>query len=91
MLTKSCAGCNSSPNSQVNRHADAKSDTLLRMENNNPIREHYYGFVTCGLIAVISLLLFVLRVPIAFKLALLLVAAIIVITILSKAGRATGQ
>jgi len=58
------------------------------MAHNNPIREHYYGFVTCGLIAIVALLLFILRVPIVVRLSLLLVAAIVFATILSKAARA---
>jgi hypothetical protein len=58
------------------------------MAHHNPIRQHYYGFITCGLIAIIAVLLSILRVPVAVRLSLLVVAAIVFVTILSKAGRA---
>jgi hypothetical protein len=58
------------------------------MANNNPIREHYYGFVTCGLIAIVALILSILRVPVVIRLSLLVVAAIVFATILAKASRA---
>lgn len=57
------------------------------MANNNPLREHYYAFVSCGLIAIVALLLTILRVPIVVRLSLLVVAGIIVVTILSRASR----
>lgn len=59
------------------------------MENNNPIREHYYVIVACGLCAIIALFLTILKVPLAVRLSLFAVAAIVFITILAKAARAS--
>jgi hypothetical protein len=58
------------------------------MSEHNLIREHYWGLVMVGLTAVIALLLSILHVPMVVRLSLLAVAAVIFVTILSKAGRA---